>query len=867
MAAPKGASMGIAQRIGKHLRSRARVVAVSAASCAGVALFVVHGATTAPTVEGALAERLSSEGLSVDPSSVIFLGDDAHGLAPRSAIFLAQQGDEPADVYHAWVRSSGTTVLGVSLLSDITRTPGAAETHLVRAGEFAAFRVVVRERVEAVGILDLRGEPGSVTRSFSRVAKLQNAISNLQETGRFRGFGRRRYALVEPADTAELRAVGEAFELSLADATVRFDPRVDPPSAGGERVTLGPTDKGIPGGITWVVDTVRNLSFVGPEPIAWLENRVYGIKDRLQRLRYRLMGAPNEADDGGSTASRRPVSAAVIAELAAIGFPPPDLEPMIPDPGPGEGRWTAVVDDPFVGVYPNAAPAFAETSLRVDPERPYARVFMVAWDPRQVQLRAVSGTREPESANGAFGSGTIPRDPARLPRVVAAFNGGFQAMHGEFGMMADGIVYLPPKPYAATVGVMADGQVVMGSWLGLPEGSRVYTETAAMAQIPSGMVDFRQNLTSVVEGDTWNPWQRWYWGAAPVNAGEQSYVDRSGLCITREGFAIYFWGESMGPDALGEAMKRAHCERGMHLDMNSKHTQFEYYNVQPSSVPFADLGRRLSEAEFETRYPGVRDFHARGRLLSTRMEPQSFPRYLETDPRDFFYLTLRPTLPGPNLADGTRFEVRGLPQPVYPWAFARARVGAATLLRIDATRAIPAPVDTALHSGAGRRLAVIPGGTAGGLVLFAQSSHVGLTYSVGTSLPEGAIAILRGVDLASRMDAPAALGVDAEGFLVYAERGAEAADLAQASRAAGVTQAIALESPLHLVAEGSEITVAGEPAETTIGGIAFLERTIPYTAVLHPEVRPMPYASWGRIQDTRLRYIPEPGPRRFNQPN
>lgn len=868
MPAPQGAFMGISDRIGKHARSRLRLGLASAAVAAALSFHLVREVEQADTLESALVTRLARDGLAVDPQSVVFVGDDAHGLRPRPALFLARNGEEPSDLHHTWVRSSGSTLLGVSLVSNLSRTAGAAETQLVRVGDFVAYRVVARDHVEAVTLVDLRGEPASVTRSFSRLAKLQNAVTNLQETGRFAGFGRRRYALAEPSPSADLRVDGDQLELVLPDGTVRFDPRRDEPLALGERVALGPTDKGIPGGITWVVDTVRNLSFVGPEPIAWLENRVYGIKDRAQRLRYRVFGASADDEDDGGGAPRGPVSAAVIAELAAIGFPPPALEPMIPEPGPGEGQWTAVVDDPFVGTYPNAAPAFAETMLRVDPERPYARVFMVAWDPRQVQMRAVSGTREPESANGAFGSGTIPREAERLPRVVAAFNGGFQAMHGEFGMMADDTVYLPPKPFAATVGVMSDGQVVMGSWLGLPEGARFYTETAAMAQIPERMVDFRQNLTSVVEGDTWNPWQRWYWGAAPINAGEQSYVDRSGLCITRDGFVIYFWGESMGPEALGEAMKRARCDRGMHLDMNSKHTQFEYYRVAPADPGFPSLGRRLGEAEFETNYPGMPGFRARGRLLSTRMEPQSFPRYLETDPRDFFYLTLRPTLPGPNLEDGTRFEVQGLPQPTYPWAFARARRGDVILVRIDPSRAIPAPVEAASAPDArgGARLAVLSASSSGGLVLAATPLRVGMAYSVQESLGEGAIAVHRGGDLASHPEAEAALGVDAEGFLLYAERTGGAGDLAVALRAAGVTRALALDGRLHLVAEGVEIGADSTPVEAARGGLAFVTRTVPYTAVLNPEVQPRGYAAWGRIQDTRLRYIPEAGPRRFVQP-
>jgi hypothetical protein len=146
-------------------------------------------------------------------------------------------------------------------------------------------------------------------------------------------------------------------------------------------------------------------------------------------------------------------------------------------------------------------------------------VFVTIWDARQVQLHIAMGTREPESATGETGTGLVPRDERTLSRLVAGFNGGFQALHGEFGMMADGRVYLPPKPWAATVAVFEDGRVGLGSWPA-PVSNVAYDERAATAQIPEGMVAMRQNLTTVVEDGRYNPWERWWWGAAPEAATE-----------------------------------------------------------------------------------------------------------------------------------------------------------------------------------------------------------------------------------------------------------------------------------------------------------------------------------------------------------
>ena len=49
-----------------------------------------------------------------------------------------------------------------------------------------------------------------------------------------------------------------------------------------------------------------------------------------------------------------------------------------------------------------------------------------------------------------LGLETMPRTPEVMGRVLAGFNGGFQATHGEFGMMAESVVYLPPKPFSVS---------------------------------------------------------------------------------------------------------------------------------------------------------------------------------------------------------------------------------------------------------------------------------------------------------------------------------------------------------------------------------------------------------------------------------
>lgn len=834
--------------------------------------------------EASLAAVLAQDGLEVDPAAVVWLDDAPRGLwSVRAAVFPGAHAGEPADLYYADVRVGDDGVVhDVSWVTNLTRTSSADEQPPLRAGHHVLYASQVGGRFDAITVLDARGEPEELTAGWPRRARLQNAVTNLQETGRADGFGSRRYNLVPPAESLRVEVRDGRFVVLADGDRIEIDPAREVPLAGADRVEPRPRAKGMPGTVSWVVDTVRNVSWIGPEPIEWLEHEVFGVKDLAERAWHAVFGSETEmaevSEDMGVSEEERRRRLALTAPDPELGWPPPPIEPVLSRPLQGEGEWIPVVDDPFVKSYPGAPPAFYQSFVRADPERTYTRVYVTIWDPRQVQLHIVAGTREPESATGETGAGRVPRDRETLTRLVAGFNGGFQALHGEFGMMADGRVYLPPKPWAATVAVYRDGRVAMGSWRGPPEGVRQYEERWAVEQIPDEMVALRQNLTSVVEDGEWNPWERWWWGAAPLNADEQVYIDRSGLCLTEEGYLAYFWGQSLGPEALGRAMLGTRCVRGMHLDMNSLHTGMEFYNIAPPEAPHPPLGREPTEDEYVGAVPDAESYTVRARKMVRSMTPMRFPRYIGTDPRDFFYLTLRPVLPGPPIedADGGEgagvFDTRGLPNAGWPHAFARAWLGGGQgertwLVRIDPRRAPPAPV---APEGATRALAYLTGARAHAPetaphALYAERLLIGWRWGVGRP-PQGARVLLAGPPLAEQPDAGAALGVDPDGFLVYAERQAGARrSLAERMAQAGVTAAVALPPGVRLALVVGDHTVAPDAFERPLDpaeAIALVADERPRTEVLWPDVEPMPYRFWWRLQDTRVRYFRE-GPPRF----
>lgn len=923
------ASVGRSFRPGLAVRAR---ILLACAALLGVVWTLERpiGPARAPNAsdaspESSLLGALAARGFSAQRDSIVWLEAPQGPLALRSAVVIAQRARELPDVHYLEVRATEAgRVLDLWWLTNLTRSSSAAESQLTHVGPFVAFASQVGERYAAISMLDTRGERQELTARWPFYARLQNAITNLQDTGRAVGFGRVRYGL-DPApeqlrmQPSSAQAASDASQallvVELDDGAITLDPasaRVASNTSTTDHANAQLAQKGQPGTITWVVDTVRNLSFVGAAPIEWLEHTVFGLTDRATRAYHDVVEREPSARVGQEARAALSVSVTpearrrdlLTASDPELRWPPPKLEPVLPDPVSGEGEWLPVVDE-MVAQYPGAPPAFYQTFVRVDAERSYTRVYVTLWDPRQLQLNIVMGTQEPMSATGETGQGIVPRDPKVLRRLVAGFNGGFQALHGEFGMMAERRVYLPPKPYAATVAVLEDGRVGLGSWPG-PDRSG-WDEERANAQIPSDMIAMRQNLTSVVEDGIYNPWKRWWWGAAPVFATEQTFIHRSGLCLTTEGHLAYLWGESMGPDELGRAMQAVRCARGMHLDMNGKHTGFEMYRTFARGDQVPALSRKLDpETEHEGAIEGAEraGFTARAKLAVKTMTPLRFPRYLGRDPRDFFFLTQKPVLPGPALMLGDKaveLSAAGLPHAGWPHAFARARIAendtvgemGAWLLRIDPARAIASPIASADLSRPLARLHGVPRTAALGdsadkpLALYVDPSSKLVRYAIGTP-PAGAKVLLRGAPFDAAAGASRVLAIDSEGFLLYAEAdpGAEGW-LAKQLASAGLQGALVLpHAQLALVTDTGQVSVNGdelvapgtalppisrkadelESAALTGSAaqddsFAFMAETRPAADVMFREVTPKPYRFWGWIQGQRVRYFPEGAPR------
>jgi hypothetical protein len=726
-----------------------------------------------PDPARSLVLALRKLGMSAEPSQVLFLPDQTpRGAVTRHerAVALVRRPGELADVYLVNSRRTPDgTLLEITSTFNLTDTSAADEQGLIVHGERAAWAVTQGNKVHAVYLANLDTEPRPSGPEWTRARRVQNAVTNLQDTGQLTGVGRRSFRLNPPA----LRvALGLTREALLIDADAR---RVRIPLAAGATSTdpraLEQTPrKARPGNfVTWAVDRVRQLPWFGDRNMQLLKAVAFQATDELDQIVSTVSGgdAMEAVAEELGTLYKSPTSDVTDPET---GWPPPPLQPMISPSLKGEGKWVRFENDPFVGKNPGAPAPFVFTFIRTDRKHIYSQIFVTLWDPRQVELHPVSGTVEPKSATGDTGTGEVPRRPQVMGRLLGALNGGFQAMHGEFGMMADRVVYLPPKPYAATVAELSDGSTGFGTW----------PETGA---IPRDMLSFRQNMTPLVVDDAPNPYKRHWWGGVPPGWTQESRTVRSGICFTKEGFVGYFYGASIDPDVLALAMLRARCTYGIHLDMNAGHTGLELYRAAPKGKVPA-INHPLDDMwEARGNVPGMDGWEFIGRRMFRLMALMNFPRYIGTEQRDFFYLTLRPTLPGEPVPSAVTpaepgegaWRVQGLEQHGWPPAIATTHVRpdaarpttTVGLIKLD-PRLVRAPSPG--EAGAGRiiefRTPIAARDMSSALWHSAQFG-----FQIAREPPEPhATRITFGYAAAEKqaIGASAALGIDAQGMLIYA---------------------------------------------------------------------------------------------------
>ncbi len=346
-------------------------------------------------------------------------------------------------------------------------------------------------------------------------------------------------------------------------------------------------------------DALRGV--VGVQAVSKLESVSNGMRDQLNQYRFGH-GLTLPQINWSATAdvpptplpSQRPAQSPRPSKAAAPAPTTGNVVTAAPQIG-----WQA-----FGPAAPNGMPTMARAMLLVDPHRSYAAVAVVRMDLTRLGLHMMPGIIEPAHPSGIEqripSLGMVPiADQAQL---AAAFNGGFKAIHGHYGMMDNGLTLLPPVDGIATVAIYRDGTVKMGVW------------NKDLFPTPD-MVAFRQNCPPLIDAGQVNP-------ALNVDAarawGFSHNTDitwRTGLGLTQDGRTlIYAVGNGTNAKFLAQAMQEAGAYWAMQLDINEYYAQFDTYSLVNGQL----VNQRLLDQMTNT--PGM---------------------YLTPDPRDFFYVTVR----------------------------------------------------------------------------------------------------------------------------------------------------------------------------------------------------------------------------------
>ena len=351
---------------------------------------------------------------------------------------------------------------------------------------------------------------------------------------------------------------------------------------------------------TFLVDGVRKV--VGPRPIALAEDLAYGVQDQINRWRYKdaapvtYWEVPAASGSGAPAALPAP-AASGSGSAAPASFQPAPFAPPYPGVAtPGDGAWIPVPSPQD----PGAPPALFKTLVHPDPKRSFAVVAVVAIDLTRVDMHAVPGFGEPASAamERSRRTGLIP--PEHHNDLLAAFNGGFQAVHGRWGMMVDGVTLLAARPIGCTVARYKDGAMRVAVW-------------KRLADTEAEMSYFRQTPPCLVEDGQINPATQ-----AETNTGWGATVDgdtiirRSGFGLDASGkIAFYVMGDALSAGTLARALHIAGAHDAAQLDVNFAYPRFFFFDgnqAAPPKItkPLAPL-QNWKHDEYVTR-PEFRDF-------------------------------------------------------------------------------------------------------------------------------------------------------------------------------------------------------------------------------------------------------------------
>jgi hypothetical protein len=355
----------------------------------------------------------------------------------------------------------------------------------------------------------------------------------------------------------------------------------------------------------WMGPLVANglRAVVGVDAVARLEDFVYGLEDRKNRL-VRSKETPHAYWSVAPPPAAAPVAAAASSGEPGHGRLPP-FRPKDPGPAlkswsaPGDGVWVPIVDPRR----PGEEPYLMKTLLHPDADRGWAEVFVVAVDLRRVTVNLVAGSQEPK-ADSPEGE-KLPR-PAVIPEadheeLLAAFNGGFMTEHGGYGFKLGGVTVVKPKAKACAMAAYDDGSLRIAPW---PELSADEPRMLWLREAPECMV----HKSELHPGIRWVTGNR-KWGAT---LDGETVIRRSGVGLDESG-QILFVSITNHTNArvFAEGLRHAGAVTVAQLDVNWSYPKFVLFEPKQPGGPRKAValasGFEFSEDEY-IRKRSRRDF-------------------------------------------------------------------------------------------------------------------------------------------------------------------------------------------------------------------------------------------------------------------
>jgi hypothetical protein len=196
------------------------------------------------------------------------------------------------------------------------------------------------------------------------------------------------------------------------------------------------------------------------------------------------------------------------------------------------------------------------------------------------------------------GPGVIPAADAKSSALLAAFNGGFKFADGQYGLMTNGVVYVPAQPKAATVAITKEGKLILGGWGVDPLLNNQNTDIVAWRQNGALLIDKGEINPLTQDGAAW--------GGTVLNS---AYTWRSAIGMTADGTLIYAAGNALTALTLGEALKAAGAVMAMQTDINPFWVRaFLYSRDHNAQLGIVKLNPQMQGNGYEYLYGTQRDF-------------------------------------------------------------------------------------------------------------------------------------------------------------------------------------------------------------------------------------------------------------------